>query len=63
MRVKIVDDKEKDARLDVTEREEINYEGKKHSDLPQPVRDILQIFQGEIKGEVSIKKEDTKKSG
>ena len=63
LKVKIVDDKEKHDRMDVSEREKANYKGKEHSDLPQPVQDILQIFQGEIKGEVSIKKEDTKESG
>ncbi len=63
LKVEIVDDKEEDDRIDVPEREEAILKGKKHSDLPQPVQDILQIFQGEIKGEVSVKKEDTKESG
>ncbi len=63
LKVKIVDDKEKDDRMEVPEREEAHDKGKEHSDLPQPVQDILQIFQGEIKGEVSIKKEDPKESG
>ncbi len=31
------------------EEEKVKPEKKKHSDLPQPVQDILQIFQGEIK--------------
>jgi DNA polymerase-3 subunit gamma/tau len=61
--IKIVDDKKKDDRIDAPEREEAHYKQKEHSDLPQPVQDILQIFQGEIKEEVSIKKEDTKESG
>jgi hypothetical protein len=61
--IKIVDDKKKDDRIDAPEREEAHYKQKEHSDLPQPVQDILQIFQGEIKEEVSINKEDTKESG
>ncbi len=31
------------------EEEKVKPEKKKHSDLPQPVQDVLQIFQGEIK--------------
>ncbi|MGD9031974.1 MAG: DNA polymerase III subunit gamma/tau [Desulfobacteraceae bacterium] len=61
--IKIVDDKKKDERIDAPDREETHYKQKEHSDLPQPVQDILQIFQGEIKEEISIKQEDTKESG
>ena len=31
------------------EKEKVKSKKKKHSDLPQPVQDVLQIFQGEIK--------------
>ncbi|NIR14531.1 MAG: hypothetical protein GWN86_11560, partial [Desulfobacterales bacterium] len=61
--IKIVDDKKKDEIINAIEREEAHYKQKKHSDLPQPVQDILQIFQGEIKEEVSIEQEDAKESG
>ena len=61
--IKIVDDKKKDEIINAPEKEEPHYKQKEHSDLPQPVQDILQIFQGEIKEEVSIKQEDTKESG
>jgi len=63
LQIKIVDDKKKDDRTDVPEIEEVHVEQKGHSDLPKTVQDILQIFQGEIKEEVSIKKEDTKETG
>jgi DNA polymerase-3 subunit gamma/tau len=61
--IKIVDDKKKDEIIKAPEREEAHYKQKEHSDLPQPVQDILQIFQGEIKEEVSIEQEDAKESG
>jgi DNA polymerase-3 subunit gamma/tau len=61
--IKIVDDKKKDEIINALEREEAHYKQKKHSDLPQPVQDILQIFQAEIKEEVSIEQEDAKESG
>lgn len=61
--IKIVDDKKKDEIINALEREEAHYKQKKHSDLPQPVQDILQIFQGEIKEEVSVEQEDAKESG
>jgi DNA polymerase-3 subunit gamma/tau len=61
--IKIVDDKKKDEIINALEREEAHYKQKKHSDLPQPVQDILQIFQGEIKEEVAIEQEDAKESG
>jgi DNA polymerase-3 subunit gamma/tau len=61
--IKIVGDKKKDERIDAPEREGAQLKQKEHSDLPQPVQDILQIFQGEIKEEVSIEQEDTKESG
>jgi DNA polymerase-3 subunit gamma/tau len=61
--IKIVDDKKKDEIINAPEREEAHYKQKKHSDLPQPVQDILQIFQAEIKEEVSIEQEDAKESG
>lgn len=63
LQIKIVDDKKKDDRTNVPEIEEVHVEQKGHSDLPKTVQDILQIFQGEIKEEVSIKKEDTKETG
>jgi DNA polymerase-3 subunit gamma/tau len=63
LHIKIVDDKAKDERQEVPERKKTNYKQKEQSDLPEPVQDILQIFQGEIKEEVSIKKEDAKGSG
>ena len=61
--IKIVEDKKKDEIINAPEKEEPHYKQKEHSDLPQPVQDILQIFQGEIKEEVSIKQDDTKESG
>lgn len=63
LEIKIVDDKKKDERIDVQERDGVNVKQKEHPALPKTVQDILQIFQGEIKEEVSIKKEDTKESG
>jgi DNA polymerase-3 subunit gamma/tau len=60
--IKIVDDKKKDEIITAPEKEEAHYKQKEHSDLPQPVQDILQIFQGEIKEEVSIKQEDREES-
>ena len=61
--IKIVDDKKKDEISNAPEKEEAHHKQKEHSELPQPVQDILQIFQGEIKEEVSIKQEDRKESG
>jgi DNA polymerase-3 subunit gamma/tau len=60
---KKVDNKKKDEIIKAPEGEEANDKRKEHSDLPQPVQDILQIFQGEIKEEVSIEQEDAKESG
>ena len=62
LKIKIVDDKKKDERPVPPETEKVNFEKKEHSDLPKTVQDILQIFQGEIKEEVSIKKENSKES-
>jgi hypothetical protein len=61
--IKIVDDKKKDKRSLDPEIEGADDKQKDHLELPQPVQDILQIFQGEIKEEVSIDKRDTKDSG
>jgi hypothetical protein len=61
--IKIVDNKKKDKIIKAPEGEEAHDKQKEHSDLPQPVQDILQIFQGEIKEEVSIDQEDAKESG
>ena len=62
LKIKIVDDKDKDQGIEVPKRKETKDKNKEHSDLPQPVQDILQIFQGEIKEEVPSEKEDTKES-
>jgi DNA polymerase-3 subunit gamma/tau len=63
LKIKIVDDrKDNDEITEVAKEESSNYKKKKYSDLPQPVQDILQIFQGEIKEEVSVKKKGTKNS-
>jgi DNA polymerase-3 subunit gamma/tau len=61
--IKIIDSKKKDEITKVPDRKEAHHEQKGHSDLPQPVQDILQVFQGEIKEEVSIEQEDAKESG
>ena len=60
---KKVDNKKKDEIIKAPEGKDANDKRKEHSDLPQPVQDILQIFQGEIKEEVSIEQEDAKESG
>ena len=60
LKIKIVDDKDKDQEIAVPEKKVIKQRKEERPDLPQPVQDILQIFQGEIKEEVSTEKEDAK---
>ena len=43
--------------------EKFKSDGKKYPDVPQPVQDIIQIFQGEIKEEISIKKKGRRNPG
>ncbi len=62
LKIKIVDDKDKGQEIEAPKREETKHKKEEHSDLPQPVQDILQIFQGEIKEEVSTEEEDAKES-
>jgi hypothetical protein len=60
LKIKIVDDKDKGQEIEAPKRKETKHKKEEHSDLPQPVQDILQIFQGEIKEEVSTEKKDAK---
>ena len=63
LKIKIVDDtKDINAAAVVLEEEKSDLRKKKYSDLPQPVQDILQVFQGEIKKEVSGRKRGTTNS-
>ena len=64
LKIKIVDDRQdKDEKIDFSEEKKINSKEKNNSDLPRPVQDVLQIFHGEIKEEVVIKKKGTKDPG
>ena len=61
MKIKIVDERQiNDAKLRPSQERRSNSKEKKYSDLPRPVQDILQIFQGEVKEEVAIKEKETK---
>jgi DNA polymerase-3 subunit gamma/tau len=61
VKIKIVDERQiNNARLRPSQERRSNSKEKKYSDLPRPVQDILQIFQGEVKEEVAIKEKGTK---
>ena len=63
VKIKVVDDRQiNNEGLRPSEEGKSNSKEKKYSDLPRPVQDILQIFQGEIKEEVAIKEGGTKNS-
>lgn len=63
VKIRITDDKKaNEIGREALPREAPQTMKKRHSDLPQPVQEILQVFQGEIKGEVSTEKESAKNS-
>jgi DNA polymerase-3 subunit gamma/tau len=54
LKIKIVDNRENNNEK--SREEKLPSTEKKYSDLPRPVQDILQVFQGEIKREVLVEK-------
>jgi hypothetical protein len=61
VKIRIVDERQiNNERLQPSQERRSNLKEKKYSDLPPPVQDVLQIFQGEIKEEVAIKEKGTK---
>lgn len=61
VKIKIVDDRQfNNERLDFQGEGKTDSKEKKYSDLPRPVQDVLQIFQGEIKEELAMKGKETK---
>lgn len=56
LKVKIVEgEKNRNEKKRIDTEKPKDSKGKKHSDLPRPVQDILQIFQGEVVEEVPLK--------
>jgi hypothetical protein len=64
LKIKIVDNRgNNNEKINFPREEKLHSTGKKYSDLPRPVQDILQVFQGEIKKEVLVEKKGTGNSG
>jgi DNA polymerase-3 subunit gamma/tau len=62
--IKIVKDRGPGGTIaEPVKKEKFSSKKKRYTDLPQPVQDILQIFKGEVVGEVNVKDKGEENSG